>query len=313
LKHPLGKRWFALVLTRDAEDHIKRSRLARDGHILNMAIDAGVVVARFHENYGYDRTETMITFPLWTVEQQHRWFDMLHAHSEWSTALLRNELPEALVAATEAAGIPLIPADDQQLAFICTCYRSNSFCKHQAATWFALTDELLAHPLLIAQLYGVSVQTTIEAILDRPLYAPFVPTGGAPDLGDPARFWNGGELPTVEPYDGAAQTEPVTALGRFPLWHGQFDPTAYLSPIYDIASHLAADMFAGKVNMLASPVEDEQTFDGFADDLETVDIDDPFIIISPPHGGGAIIDESTFQNLQREGISIEMLKRFFRK
>ena len=145
--------------------------------------------------------------------------------------LLVSDLPQETEELFRAAGCPLFPQRKEDLVSRCTCPDYANPCKHLAAVYCLLGDEITRSPLLLLALRGItradlvgegsdpsdpsdpsepSDNTDLSDLSDpSDNTAPFygVPPASEPDFGPPAR--------------GAAARAPLLRrLGPLPFWRG---------------------------------------------------------------------------------------------
>src|SRR5207247_5960396 len=126
------------------------------------------------------------------------------------------------------------------LATECSCPDYSNPCKHIAAVYYLLGEEFDRDPFLLFKLRGLSREELLGRLGER---APHVledataepATPPEPLVNDPARFWNGGDVP--DNLLGEVQLPPVSAalpkrLGNFPFWRGAEHFLDAVEPIY---------------------------------------------------------------------------------
>jgi len=138
--------------------------------------------------------------------------------------LLVSDLPQETEDLFRAAGCPLFPQRKDDLTSRCTCPDYANPCKHLAAVYCLLGDEITRSPLLLLELRGIARADLVGAPSDPsdpsdlsdpsdpsdppdnnvPFYG--APPAAEPDLGPTAR--------------GAALAPLVRRLGPLPFWRG---------------------------------------------------------------------------------------------
>lgn len=233
--HWWSRRWLeALALLCD-EGRLTRGRsYARRGQVVDLTIQGGEVRARVQ---GSSATpyRTLLIFTPWTAAEQAAVEELVSADAALTGALLGGDLPEAIEAALGERGLSLFPTR-RQVETHCSCPDWGDPCKHGAATYCLLTEEIDRDPWVLLALRGMDREAWLERL---GLVAAEVEP---PEPLDPETFWKAPPLPRLEPgrrpqRDGSAPR----LLGPFPLWRGEtpfFEATdALYRQLSDRAEH----------------------------------------------------------------------------
>ncbi len=150
-----GRRWVDIVEARGDENRMSRGRAyARAEHVYNIRFDKGKITAKVKGNSGtYKVTAAMKQF------SEKDWTRMA-ARLQQSDALgplLNNELPEHI---DRILGVQLI---DPKLRSTCSCPDWGDPCKHVAALYYVLADEIDKAPMVLFALRGVQKSRMQEA------------------------------------------------------------------------------------------------------------------------------------------------------
>ena len=196
-------RYFIEAMEALADDgRLARGRAyAGNGSVLKLTVDGGNVRARVSGNYApyYDVAIRFKPLPgpaLATVRAAFA-----------SDLLLRSrvaagDLPDGLVARLEKKGASLVPRRWSEIERSCSCPDYGDPCKHQAAVYYLLAQEIDRDPLVLFRLRGVDIDgaeakgTVAEPIRTLPVPDPVNPRLVAP--------W-----PDPQPEDG----DPLSGLG----------------------------------------------------------------------------------------------------
>lgn len=222
-----SKRWLAVLHGFGLGARLGRGRsYARQGQVLQIEIEPGLVRARVQGSRVKPYQVTIRLSP-WSEEVRVRALHALSAESGHLAKLLNSELPPAAEELLAGVGAPLFPARSADLATDCSCPDWSNPCKHIAAVFYLIGEELDRDPLLLLKLRGLLREEILPAV------AAEAPVAPEPLSAEPGSFWEGGELPPEEP----ASPPPVTAaipkrLGSFPFWPGETPFLAIMERLY---------------------------------------------------------------------------------
>lgn len=211
-----SKRWLAVLNSFGLGTRLSRGRsYARQGQVLEIEIEPGLVRARVQGSQVRPYKVSIKLLP-WSDEAKGQALAALSAESRHLAKLLNGELPPEAEEIFRGAGAPLFPARSADLVTDCSCPDWSNPCKHIAAVFYLIGEELDRDPLLLLKLRGLSREEILPAVESEASRPP------EPLSAELAGFWNGGEIPPAEP----APSPPVTAaipkrLGPFPFWPGE--------------------------------------------------------------------------------------------
>mgnify|MGYP001579175903 CR=1 FL=1 len=156
---PWGRRWVGVVETIGDDARLSRGRAyARAERVYNIKFDKGKVAAKVKGSSGtYSVRVEMAPF------SKTEWKSMAVKlqKGEVVGSLLNNELPENI---DKVIGVPLI---DQDFIAECSCPDYGDPCKHVAALYYVLGDEIDKAPMILFALRGVSKEA-LQSVLIGP-------------------------------------------------------------------------------------------------------------------------------------------------
>ncbi len=261
-----AKRWLAVLEGFGLGSRLARGRsYARQGQVLGVEVQAGEVRARVQ---GSRPTPYRVTIRLRPLEPG-QWREVgaaIPARAAFAAKLLGGQLPEGLEEVFLAARAPLFPQRLSDLRTECSCPDASNPCKHIAAVYYLLAEEVDRDPFLLFRLRGMG-QSELSALLLGPAAeGPPVSDPGQPvrrEVGtaakaepaavlpaDPASFWGAGPPPT-----GTAATGPpgpavglalIRRMGNLPFWRGGRPMADALEPAYAQAARRAEAWLQGE-------------------------------------------------------------------
>lgn len=233
-----GKRFLDTLEALDPGARLARGRTyARKGQVISIQISEGRVEAQVQGSRPHPyRVE--ISLPVLSPAVTARAARHVAEDASVAAALLQGTVPPELEEAFQAEDASLFPTRSQDLNTDCSCPDWANPCKHIAAVYYLLAEELDRNPFLLLTLRGV----------DRSSFLPLAPAAGAATPGtsvtpsgppsdrdppsgppdpDPETFWGRPEGPDHLSVPALAFILPsVTAplvrrLGPPPFWQGE--------------------------------------------------------------------------------------------
>ena len=232
-RHWWTERWLDAIEEFGPPRRIARGRsYARKGQVLDLEITKGLIHAQVQ---GSRETPYEVRIPLkvFTNEQESEIVRDLRARPVFVASLLNGEIHPDVEAVFLRYGIPLFPEKEEGNQATCTCPDSANLCKHVAAIYYLISEELERNPFLLFELRGVPPnsilpQESTEELFERLEDEPLIP---APD-----KFWKTPRLPDIplpqERITGKQKPAILQRLGSFPFWRGEADFLGTLEKIY---------------------------------------------------------------------------------
>ena len=256
-----GQRWVEALEhgPRDVVARLGRGRAyARDGHVSELKIMAGSVVAMVRDD---DLESYKVTLHL-EVFQPKLWKRILNTMSEQALfvgQLLNGEMPREIAQVFHACGKSLFPSSFHDIDADCGCEDWSSPCKHVAATYYVLADALDHDPFILFKLRGRTREQVLSGLGQlRSGHASV--NIGMPEAG--VREASGIDLSqlAVNDYERAIldlsfarfnfDSLPesgalLRSIGRPASWTGDASPEELFHPIVLQAKQLALDIASG--------------------------------------------------------------------
>lgn len=202
-----GRAWVAALEQRARVDpnRLPRGRTyARKDTVQDLVVTPGEITARVRGSrpQPYRVTIRMREF---TPEQWARLLDVVGSRLGHTAALLDGELPEELAAQAREAGADLLPGPGD-LRPRCSCPDPANPCKHVAAVYYVVADEVDTDPFVLCTLRGRTRGEVLTRL--RELRAPSVEKPARPpDPGLTPKQAYGRRIASVPPLP-AAPGEP---------------------------------------------------------------------------------------------------------
>lgn len=219
----------------DGEDRIARGRSwARTGRVRDLWFSPGSANA---EVVAPEPQQVSIRVRVLDESEWERAIGVLAANLQHIAALVEGELPQAVLDAFNAAGLPLLPTVEE-LEGACSCDDFALPCAHVAAVHHVLADALDGEPFLLLTLRGRPRDQVLAALRrswgdPEPLRAWLDTSDEDPPAGD--WFETPAPLPAMvfsflEPSDTSAPAAGLLELGPPP---GDGELERALRPLYE--------------------------------------------------------------------------------
>lgn len=251
---PFGQGWLALAWNDLVESGdrgggaLNRGRsLARNGSVQSIAVTPGTITGWVQERG--QLYQVLVTLPGVAQQRWERFFTLVRHEPLVRAQLLGGQVPAMLGEGAFAALVPLVPRTLDPFEMHCGCYSWETPCKHAAAIFFLVAEELDRDPRLIFIIRGLDLATLIHSlrrnarVIDSGI-GDAAQRGAAawrePLPNDLAAFWHGTPPDPIVPK--AAPLSPAPHLTSFPFWSGSRPFADMLEPIYEKAAREARDL-----------------------------------------------------------------------
>lgn len=152
---PWGQRWMKSIKNFTQSKRLERGlRYAKSGQVLSMHVDQGFAAAEVQGS----RTQPYkveIGLPMFTRKQWLRITDAILKKAFFTAKLLAGDMPPEIEQIFIAAGAPLIPESQDDMASDCSCPDGENPCKHIAAAYYILGQEIDRDPFLLMEMRGL--------------------------------------------------------------------------------------------------------------------------------------------------------------
>ncbi len=162
-----SKQWISSVTSFSNKKRLEMGlRYAKSGQVLSIRIDQGFAEAEVQGS----RTrpyKVEIGLPMFTRKQWARVTDALLQKALFTAKLLAGDLPQELELLFRKAGAPLFPTSQDDISTDCSCPDLESPCKHVAATYYLLAQEIEGDPFILMAMRGFNRAQLLAEIQTR--------------------------------------------------------------------------------------------------------------------------------------------------
>jgi uncharacterized Zn finger protein len=159
-----GKQWVAAVESFYHDDRLKRGRTyARNGSVKNLEISHGAAFARVQGSRQFPYCTEIKLNPFTTEEWQHA-LASLAGQAIYSAKLLAGEMPADIESVFQSVGLSLFPRSLEDIFFECSCPDYGNPCKHAAAVYYLLAEQIDSDPFVLFHLRGRTRDQVLMAL-----------------------------------------------------------------------------------------------------------------------------------------------------
>ena len=165
----VGEKWWskkllALLSSFGWSSRMDRGRrYARSGQVLGITVQKGIVEAKVQ---GSQRSpyRIKITFPTLTENAWQSIFLSMERRPKFISDMLTGEMPAEIEDIFKETNHSLFPEKSKEIEMECSCPDYASPCKHIAAVFYVLADNLDEDPFLLLQLKGKNKDEIMKSI-----------------------------------------------------------------------------------------------------------------------------------------------------
>ena len=169
VRRTFGKTWWGNIWVEAMEridyntNRLPRGRTyARNGNVLDIDIENGQVLAKVQGSRPrpYD---VKINLKKFSPKEIAKIKEIIASNPAIASELSLGKLPESLLSILEMEKLFILPQSWDDISADCSCPDWANPCKHLAAVYYILANEIDKNPFLIFNLRGVSTEELVEA------------------------------------------------------------------------------------------------------------------------------------------------------
>lgn len=149
-----GQAWIEALERIDSNRLARGKSYANQGRVKNIKISSGNISASVKGSY-YDSYSIKISLEKFTKDEIKRIKEIIAQNPSIAVELGMGHLPETLLTLIEKEKITLLPRRWRDLKSGCSCPDSANPCKHLAAVYYLLANEIDKEPFILFNLKGV--------------------------------------------------------------------------------------------------------------------------------------------------------------
>lgn len=162
-----GQQWVAAVERVREDGRLDRGkRYARNGSVTDLEIAYGQAFAHVSGSRGR-RYHSYVRLKPFTQKEWDAALDALAQQAIYTAKLLAGEMPSNIEAIFDDMGTSLFPRDRNDIGFDCSCPDWGDPCKHSAAIYYLLAEQLDADPFFLFHLRGRKREDILNELRQR--------------------------------------------------------------------------------------------------------------------------------------------------
>lgn len=237
-----GQQWVAAMERLGGGRLDRGKRYARNGSVLSLEMGHGLTFAQVQGSYGY-AYRTAVALKTFSEDEWQQALTALSEQAIYAAKLLAGEMPADIEAVFQDVGLSLFPRSLKDISFECSCPDWGDPCKHAAAVYYLLAEQLDADPFILFHLRGRTREQVLAALRSRRSSTvngdavQVVVDDLAPSLdADLTTFWNGPTHHLIRPVPLQPKAYPLLRqLGKPP---GNLEQT-----LQDVYTGIATEAF----------------------------------------------------------------------
>lgn len=159
-----GRQWVEALENMGLDGRLQRGkRYARNGSVLTLEISQGAVYA---EVEGSQARPYRVSINLKTLsdEQWQQALDALSGQVIYVAKLLAGEMPGDIEGVFQNVGLSLFPRNQRDIDFVCSCPDWGDPCKHSAAVYYLIAEQLDNDPFILFHIRGRKRDAILKAL-----------------------------------------------------------------------------------------------------------------------------------------------------
>lgn len=159
-----GRQWVSAMERLGLTPRLERGRrYARNGSVLRLEIGHGIAYAKVQGSRA-NPYRTAVHLKALTDAEWERALAALSEQAVYAAKLLAGEMPGDIEAVFQEVGLSLFPRSTRDIQFECSCPDWGDPCKHAAAVYYLVAEQLDADPFVLLHLRGKSREIALAAL-----------------------------------------------------------------------------------------------------------------------------------------------------
>ena len=161
-----GQQWVTAMLRLGDARLDRGRRYARNGSVRDLTMQHGLACSHVQ---GSRRKpyQTMVKLKTFAGQEWASALDALAGQAIYAAKLLAGEMPADIEGVFQSVGLSLFPRSRQDIGFECSCPDWGNPCKHGAAVYYLVAEQLDADPFILFHLRGYTRQQVLEGLRQR--------------------------------------------------------------------------------------------------------------------------------------------------
>jgi uncharacterized Zn finger protein len=184
-----GRQWVEALDDMGFDGRLQRGkRYARNGSVRMLEISHGIVYAEVQGSRARPY-RTSINLKQLSEQQWQQALDALSEQAIYVAKLLAGEMPADIEDIFQNIGLSLFPRNPRDIDFVCSCPDWGDPCKHAAAVYYLLAEQLDDDPFILFHIRGRKRDAILKALRQYDIES--TPTQSHESYAlDVANFWD---------------------------------------------------------------------------------------------------------------------------
>jgi len=160
-----GKRWLESLEKIDDTNRLSRGkRYARNDSVLEILIGKKGVVKAKVQGTRIKPYNITIKLEIWTEKQKQTILSLISERSDLNSQLITGQIPASLEEELEETGVSIFPRSWNEIEAKCSCPDWANPCKHLAAVYYMIANEIDKEPFLLFEMHGLKKDEIIQKL-----------------------------------------------------------------------------------------------------------------------------------------------------
>jgi len=203
-----GQQWVATMEHLGLDGRLGRGkRYARNGSVLRLEISKGTVYA---EVQGSQKNPYRVAIHLRLLNDKS-WdeaLEMLAEQAIYAAKLLAGEMPNDIEAVFQHVDLSLFPQKKRDIEFVCSCPDWGDPCKHSAAVYYLIAEQLDVDPFILFHIRGKQREEILQVLRGYDIDESIIDEPQVESL-SVDDFWVSHEIPLIRQMP-SIQSEPLS-------------------------------------------------------------------------------------------------------
>jgi uncharacterized Zn finger protein len=159
-----GQQWVTAMERLGVGGRLDRGRrYARNGSVRRMEISHGMAYADVQGSRP-SPYRTAVSLKTFNDKEWQKALAALSGQAIYAAKLLAGEMPADIEAFFQSVGLSLFPRSLKDIVFTCSCPDWGDPCKHAAAVYYLLAEQLDADPFILLHLRGLTREQVLAVL-----------------------------------------------------------------------------------------------------------------------------------------------------
>ncbi|MBN1310110.1 MAG: SWIM zinc finger family protein [Anaerolineae bacterium] len=161
-----AQQWVAAMMRLGDARLDRGKRYARNGSVLDLTIQSGIAYSLVQGHYSKPY-QSIVELGTFTEVEWEGALDALAGQAIYAAKLLSGEMPNDIEGVFQSVGLSLFPRSRKDIGFECSCPDWGNPCKHCAAVYYLVAEQLDVDPFILFHLRGRTREQVLDGLRRR--------------------------------------------------------------------------------------------------------------------------------------------------